>query len=75
MNDYRIEMRHDLDLVRKSIAELGRASGIAYKRLSGFFCQYWYLSQEEERRVRGILLLWKDKKPLQTQGTFKNQNG
>jgi hypothetical protein len=62
MNDYRIEMRNDLKEAGKTIADLSRASAIPYKRLSGFFCRYWYLSHEEERQVRNILLLWSEER-------------
>ena len=58
IKDYRKEMRTDLNATGKTIADLSRASGIPYKRLSGFFCSYWWLNQNEERQIRSIIGLW-----------------
>lgn len=62
MLDYRHDLKGELTSLKKSTAELSRASCIPYKRLSGFFCQYWFLSHDEERQVRNILLLWEEER-------------
>lgn len=60
--DYRKELKNELQSLGRSQADLSRYTGIPYKRLQGFFCQYWFLAIEEERLVRNTLLLWNEEK-------------
>ena len=62
MQDYREDLGNELKRLNRSKAELSRATGIAYKRLSGFFCRYWFLSLTEERQVRSIISHWREEK-------------
>jgi hypothetical protein len=68
-DDYRPKIKTDLNNMGKTIADLSRASGIPYKRLSGFFCSYWYLNQDDERKLRNVLLLWHDEETSKIDST------
>jgi|WetSurMetagenome_2_1015567.scaffolds.fasta_scaffold71170_2 hypothetical protein len=58
MTDYRENLEKELKELGKTKAQLARETGIDYKRISGFFCRYWFLSIEDEKNVRSVLSQW-----------------
>ena len=60
MPDIRDDIKLSVRLCGKSIASVSRATGIEYRRLSGFVNGYWYISPEEEANIRRVIEQWKN---------------
>ena len=55
----RNDIKTDLKLCRRSLADLCRETGIHYRRLAGAVMGYWYLRPEGEKQIRVALQSWK----------------
>ena len=58
MPSIRSDIKGDLKMCRRSMADLCRETGIQYRRLAGAVMGYWYLRPEEERQIREALQAW-----------------
>jgi len=67
MPDIRHDIKNDLRLCGKSQADLSRATGIPYRRLSGAVSGYWFLSAFEESQIRRQIDRWQaEQNPMPT---------
>ena len=56
----RTDIKADLKACGRTMADLGRQTGIHYRRLAGAVMGYWYLRPEEEKQIRQIIQSWKE---------------
>jgi hypothetical protein len=55
----RQDIKDSCETTGHSLADLSRETDILYPRLSGAVNGYWHLKNQEEERIRRLLLEWK----------------